>query len=256
MITAQLMSTFSTVRAGEDRPAGALEDVSGDSLSAVTPTDDEILAGLMGFTRQLSRFCTLRATLGDGETVERAAKVVSDINAKLLNFDFRNGSLRKKYDGVKYVVRECEKILYDLSLSRARRGRGDDGTRAEMPPAKRQKISHTNSDSNGGDGGVSGAVGAVGAAAAAAAAAAAGGEVADGVDAHPTLALLDEICARYKAYDERRERVIKASRDIQKLAKTAVFAVHRGKREDARKKIEKGMRMALQVGRLGILPPP
>ena len=96
LITAKLMEAFCTVVDG--KPKGVLEDVRGAALSIVSPTDDEVLAGIMGFTRQLSRFCTLRATLNDQDTVERAAKVVSDINAKLLSFDFRNGSLRKKYD--------------------------------------------------------------------------------------------------------------------------------------------------------------
>ena len=44
-----------------------------------------------------------------------------------------------------------------------------------------------------------------------------------------------------QAYDARRERVIKTSRDIQKLAKSAVFAIHRGKLDDANEKICKAM---------------
>lgn len=34
-----------------------------------------------------------------------------------MGFDFRNGHLRRKYDGVKYAERRCEDLLYELSLS-------------------------------------------------------------------------------------------------------------------------------------------
>ncbi|CAD7969500.1 unnamed protein product [Amoebophrya sp. A25] len=37
-------------------------------------------------------------------------------NAELLKFDFRNGPLRKKYDGMKYIVKGVEETLYQLSL--------------------------------------------------------------------------------------------------------------------------------------------
>ena len=122
-------------------------------------------------------------------------------NRRLLKFDFRNGSLRKKYDGVKYVVRDCEKILYDLSLSRARRkrGGGGGGGDTDMPPAKRQKVGHVGGGGGSGGGGGGGGEGSNGSGAAAvsssAAAAAAAGE---GVSDHPTLLLLDQICERYK----------------------------------------------------------
>jgi hypothetical protein len=29
----------------------------------------------------------------------------------------RNGPLRRKFDGIKYVARKCEDLLYELSLS-------------------------------------------------------------------------------------------------------------------------------------------
>lgn len=33
-----------------------------------------------------------------------------------MEFDFRNGPLRRKFDGVKYDVRKIDDILYELSL--------------------------------------------------------------------------------------------------------------------------------------------
>ena len=35
-----------------------------------------------------------------------------------LKFDFRNSQLRRKYDGLKYTLKNMETMLYELSLSR------------------------------------------------------------------------------------------------------------------------------------------
>lgn len=32
-------------------------------------------------------------------------------------FDFRNGALRKKFDGLKYTLKKLESTLYELSLT-------------------------------------------------------------------------------------------------------------------------------------------
>ena len=42
--------------------------------------------------------------------------VVKDLLTQLLEFDFRNGPLRRKYDSVKYINRQMEDIVYELSL--------------------------------------------------------------------------------------------------------------------------------------------
>jgi len=36
---------------------------------------------------------------------------------EMMKFDFKNGQLRRKYDGVKYAVKKCENILYELSIT-------------------------------------------------------------------------------------------------------------------------------------------
>ena len=53
-----------------------------------------------------------------------------------LKFDFRNGALRKKYDGLKYTLRKMENTLYELSLS-SRRGAVSNRGRGDAPPGKR-----------------------------------------------------------------------------------------------------------------------
>jgi hypothetical protein len=37
----------------------------------------------------------------------------------LIKFDFKNGPLRQKYDGVKYAVKKLENILYELVVTGA-----------------------------------------------------------------------------------------------------------------------------------------
>ena len=36
-----------------------------------------------------------------------------------VQFDLRNGSLRKKYDGLKYTLKKLENTCYELSLAEA-----------------------------------------------------------------------------------------------------------------------------------------
>jgi len=43
--------------------------------------------------------------------------LVLDINRKMIEFDFRNGPLRKKFDGIKWALKKLEEIIYELSLA-------------------------------------------------------------------------------------------------------------------------------------------
>lgn len=81
-------------------------------------TDEEYLAGaLMGLAQDLSRYGMGRATVRDVTSVAIARNLVSDIMDQLLQFDFRNGPLRRKYDGTKYALKTLETLLYELSVT-------------------------------------------------------------------------------------------------------------------------------------------
>jgi hypothetical protein len=43
-------------------------------------------------------------------------RLVDAVNAELMLFDWKNGPLRHKYDSIKYVVRQLEDKLFELSL--------------------------------------------------------------------------------------------------------------------------------------------
>ena len=119
--------------------------------------------------------------------------MVTELNAKMIEFDFRNGPLRRKYDGLKYALKKIEEIVYELSLL---------DTLSDDPAMKRMKI------------------------------------VAENPAELPMVNVddIDAIRARYEETDKIREEVIKMSRDVQKMAKQAIFSVHREKIDDARSK--------------------
>lgn len=49
----------------------------------------------------------------------QARDLTEGLMGQFLQFDFRNGSLRKKYDSLKYVLKNLENTLYELSLTSA-----------------------------------------------------------------------------------------------------------------------------------------
>jgi hypothetical protein len=60
-------------------------------------------------------------------------------------------------------------------------------------------------------------------------------------------AAIDQIRTRLEAYDKLREDVIKQSRDVQKLSKQAIFAVHRGNIPDCRSKLNQALSAATKI---------
>jgi predicted translin family RNA/ssDNA-binding protein len=69
---------------------------------------DEYLGGVADFTGELTRYAVVRATARDEVAVEKCWAMVEAISGELIQFDFRNGPLRKKYDSVKYNLRKLE----------------------------------------------------------------------------------------------------------------------------------------------------
>ena len=147
--------------------------------------------------------------------------LVSQLNGKMLEFDFRNGPLRRKYDGLKYALKTIEDIMYETSLL-------ENIPFPDEMPSKRQKV----------DGFAS----------------------VEGVDSMslavdtPTeeASLLDvtsinAIRDRMETYDKLREDVIKQSRDVQKLSKLAIYSVHRGSLSDSKIKLDQAMKLAVKI---------
>jgi predicted translin family RNA/ssDNA-binding protein len=83
-------------------------------------TDEEYLGGAcMGLCQDLARYGMGRATARDVHSVSMARDLVQELLDYLLQFDFRNGNLRRQYDGTKYALKSLETILYELSVTGA-----------------------------------------------------------------------------------------------------------------------------------------
>lgn len=159
-------------------------------LACKYATDEEYLGGAcMGLAQDLSRYAMKRATERDVSSVTMARNLVETIQNQLLQFDFRNGPLRRKFDGTKYALKTLETLLYELSIT---------GSDVE-PEAKRMKedLSQLVAEEE-----------------------------------------IDALRKRMEHRDALRESLIKKSRDGQKAAKNAIYALHRGDKEKALELIE------------------
>ncbi len=83
---------------------------------------EEYLGGLADLTGELCRQAVLLATKGDTARLGAIHAAIEEIYGQFVQFDFRNGDLRRKYDSIKYNLQKAERVLYDLTL----KGRAED----------------------------------------------------------------------------------------------------------------------------------
>jgi len=174
--------------------------------------DEDYLMGIMGLTQDLSRFAIAAGTNRDAQSVNHARNLVREVLEYLMKFDFRNGMLRRKYDGVKYALKTCETVLYELSVTGCcveGGGADDTGGVAGEQPQKRLKTNPLGDD-----------------------------PMVPAPTPSTTEGIRDEletIRKRIEHRDDVRETLIKRCRDAQKKAKQAIYSLHRGdtKRADA-----------------------
>jgi predicted translin family RNA/ssDNA-binding protein len=77
---------------------------------------DYYLLGVADLSGELVRKAILDATQKNYDSAIKIKGVVSDIYTLLLQFDIREGELRKKFDGIKYDLRKLEDLCFQLSL--------------------------------------------------------------------------------------------------------------------------------------------
>lgn len=92
-------------------------ELYGRNSLCVEITNDEYIIGVISFCQSLSRYAVGRGTVGDSASIDACLEMVEQIHEKLLEFDFRNGPLRRKFDGVKYTVKRLQDLIYELSLT-------------------------------------------------------------------------------------------------------------------------------------------
>jgi predicted translin family RNA/ssDNA-binding protein len=88
-----------------------------NQLHPLSLGDEEYLSALFAFCQELETYSIKRATELDSTSVKLCLELVSRLFEKFLEFDFRNGPIRRKYDAIKYVVKTLQNICYDLSIA-------------------------------------------------------------------------------------------------------------------------------------------
>ena len=74
--------------------------------------DSEYIQGLLGGAENLAKYAVGRATAGDAGSIAVCRDGVKALQGALLAFDFRNGPLRRRFDGLKYQVKRLEAVSY------------------------------------------------------------------------------------------------------------------------------------------------
>jgi len=77
---------------------------------------NDYLGGLCDLCGEVSRHVVMLAMKRDVEKIKFYHEVVEQIFGELMKFNLKNGSLRSKYDSVKYHLKNIENVLYDLNL--------------------------------------------------------------------------------------------------------------------------------------------
>lgn len=172
-------------------------------------TDEEYLAGaIMGLcSDELPRYALGRATVRDGDSVQMAAQAVTAMHDLfLVQLDFRNGPLRRKYDACKYAQKTMETLLYELAVTTPPAAAATTTTLnpAVSSPRNNQELDRNSVSSN-----------------------------AESLRSLLPVDQLEALVQRMIQKDALREELIKACRDAQKSSKQAIFALHRSDRATA-----------------------
>lgn len=197
--------------------------------------DNEYIGAVLTFAQSLNQYALGVACEGDVASIELCLGVLTELNAKMLEFDFRNGPLRRKYDGLKYALRSLEDILFELSLQSPFAAVDEKEEEEECSsPTKRMRLEESTTTTTAANAAADTTTTECGAAPSA-------------VFKYLDAAEIDAIRQRMDRYDQLRELVIKDSRDVQKLAKQAVFAVIRGQLTEAHKKLDQAAVYARKI---------
>jgi len=79
---------------------------------------ENYLLGICDLTGELERRAVHSVVNDDSEEVKKVWEFVQAIYKEFLEFDFRNGHLRKKSDSIKWNLKKIEEIMYDLKLKK------------------------------------------------------------------------------------------------------------------------------------------
>ncbi|KAK8854533.1 hypothetical protein IAR55_003272 [Kwoniella newhampshirensis] len=100
-------------------PAFAVSNLIGvqhDGTEALQLSAEDYLQGVIGAVNELPRLSINAVTSQNFALPVKIAAFVNDIFASYSLLNLRNDALRRKFDSLKYDVKRCEDVLYDLTL--------------------------------------------------------------------------------------------------------------------------------------------
>ncbi|MFH1182583.1 MAG: hypothetical protein V1702_06500 [Candidatus Woesearchaeota archaeon] len=77
-------------------------------------TDSHYLLGLCDLSGEMTRLAINAAIDGDSKTALKVRGFVESLYDELMQFDFSNGELRKKFDGIKYDLKRLEEVALQI----------------------------------------------------------------------------------------------------------------------------------------------
>ena len=74
---------------------------------------ENYMLGICDLFGELSRYAINSAIRKDKKAIKETYEIMNTLYGELLNFDFRNGDLRRKFDGTKYEVVKIERLVLE-----------------------------------------------------------------------------------------------------------------------------------------------
>ncbi|KAK6910989.1 hypothetical protein L486_05240 [Kwoniella mangroviensis CBS 10435] len=87
-----------------------------DSTSVLQLSAEDYLQGVIGAVNELPRLSVNAVTSQNFELPIKISSFVNDIFASYSLLNLRNDALRRKFDSLKYDLKRCEDVVYDLTL--------------------------------------------------------------------------------------------------------------------------------------------
>ena len=164
-------------------------------------TDEEYLAGAcMGMCQDLARYAMGRAIARDMQSIREARDLVSDLMQHLLDYDFPNSYLRRRFLDAEFSFRTLETIMYEVHMT-AQQSEG-------VGPVKKRAKIESRLDT-------------------------------EGTEEGQNLAELVKLSKRMECRQDLRDQLEKKCRLVKKASQKAIFFLHQGDAGRAYKQLAK-----------------